>query len=100
MPGNDPIQAAREALEAGEFARAAELYEKLWDFRGAFEAARSGGDRPRALRYAIELDDPKAVHAMLAELTASEDGSRQALDVLARMRRHADAAPIAEQIGD
>lgn len=100
MPGNDPIQAAREALEAGEFARAADLYEKLWDFRGAFEAARSGGDRPRALRYAIELDDPKAVHAMLAELTASEEGSRQALDVLARMRRHADAAPIAEQIGD
>jgi tetratricopeptide (TPR) repeat protein len=100
VPGNDPIQAARDALEAGEFARAADLYEKLWDFRGAFEAARSGGDRPRALRYAIELDDPTAVHAMLAELTASEDGARQALDVLARMRRHADAAPIAEKIGD
>jgi serine/threonine-protein kinase len=100
VPGNDPIQAAREALEAGEFARAADLYEKLWDFRGAFEAARGGGDQPRALRYAIELDDPTAVHAMLTELTATEDGARQALDVLARMRRHAVAAPIAEKIGD
>ena len=100
MPGNDPIQAAREALEAGEFARAADLYEKLWDFRGAFEAARGGGDQPRALRYAIELDDPTAVHAMLTELTATEDGARQALEVLVRMRRHAVAAPIAEKIGD
>jgi hypothetical protein len=41
-------EAARAALEAGMHARAAELYEKLWDFRGALEAARAGGDLPRA----------------------------------------------------
>ena len=49
--------AAKRALESGEPARAAELYEKLWDFRGALEAARAARRSPRALRYALELDD-------------------------------------------
>ncbi|HEY0255592.1 MAG TPA: protein kinase, partial [Kofleriaceae bacterium] len=31
---------------------------------------------------------------------ATEDGSRAALDMLVRMRRHAEAAPIAERLGD
>ncbi|HWU90623.1 MAG TPA: hypothetical protein VN253_25330, partial [Kofleriaceae bacterium] len=83
--------AARAALARGDHARAAELFEKLWDFRGALEAARAGGDLPRALRYAIEVDDAAAMHDLLAELTATEDGARAALDVLVRMRRHADA---------
>src|ERR1044071_3361064 len=51
------LDAARAALAQGQHARAAELYEKLWDFRGALEAARAGGDLPRVLRYAIELGD-------------------------------------------
>ena len=37
---------------------------------------------------------------LLAELTATEEGARAALDVLVRMRRHADAAPLAERLGD
>jgi hypothetical protein len=48
-------RAAKAATEAGDHARAAELFEKLWDFRGAYDAARAGNDLPRALRYAIEL---------------------------------------------
>ncbi|MEJ7602811.1 MAG: protein kinase, partial [Kofleriaceae bacterium] len=96
----DPIVAAQAALADGQFSRAADLYEKLWDFRGAYEASRGGGDLPRALRYAIELNDPTAIHTMLEQLGIDEDGSRKALDVLTRMRRHAIAAPIAERIGD
>jgi serine/threonine-protein kinase len=92
--------AAALALARGEAVRAADLYEKLWDFRGALAAARAAADRPRALRYAIELADDAAVADLLGELTASDDGARAALDVLARMRRHADAAPIAERLGD
>jgi serine/threonine-protein kinase len=95
----DPAEAARAALAQGDHARAAELFEKLWDFRAALDAARAGGDLPRALRYAIEVDDTPAMHGLLAELTSTEDGGRAALDVLVRMRRHAEAAPLAERLG-
>ncbi|HEY1552093.1 MAG TPA: serine/threonine-protein kinase, partial [Kofleriaceae bacterium] len=93
-------EAARAALAAGQSSRAADLFEKLWDFRGALEAARAGGDLPRALRYAIELRDEPAATELIANLGASDDGSRSALDVLVRMRRHAEAAVIAEKLGD
>jgi serine/threonine protein kinase len=75
-------------------------YEKRWDFRGALEAARAAGDQPRALRYALEVHDEAAVTETLAQLTATDEGSRVALDLLAKLRRHADAAPIAERLGD
>ncbi|HZJ67548.1 MAG TPA: hypothetical protein VFD36_28790, partial [Kofleriaceae bacterium] len=92
--------AARAASAAGNHARAAEIYEKLWDFRGALGAAQAGGDLPRALRYAVELNDAAAVGDAMAQLTATDDGARTALDVLARLRRHAEAAPLAERLGD
>ncbi len=92
--------AAKLALTSGDPARAALLYEKLWDFRAALEAARAAGDRPRSLRYAIEAHDEPAVAELLAELTASDEGARAALDVLVRLRRPAEAAPVAERLGD
>ena len=96
---DDPIEAARQASAAGEHARAADLYEKLWDFRSALASARSAGDPPRALRYAIEVGDEAAIAELMGELTASDDGARTALGVLVRMRRHAEAAPLAEKLG-
>jgi eukaryotic-like serine/threonine-protein kinase len=93
------LDAARAALAQGQHARAAELYEKLWDFRGALEAARAGGDLPRVLRYAIELGDEAQIQAALGDLTGSDEGALQALEVLTRLRRHAEAAPLAERLG-
>lgn len=102
-------EAARAAFAAGDHGRAIELFEKVWDFRGALDAARAAGDLPRALRYAIELsataarseDDLRAERTeLLAALTATDEGARAALDVLVKMRRHADAAPIAERLGE
>jgi len=93
-------EAAVAASAAGHHARAAEIYERLWDFRGALGAARAGGDLARALRYAHELGDAAAVAEAMAALTATDDGARLALDVLVRLRRHADAAPLAERLGD
>ncbi|HSK00806.1 MAG TPA: hypothetical protein VK932_06180, partial [Kofleriaceae bacterium] len=80
-------EAARAALARGDHARAIELFEKVWDFRGALEAARAAGDLPRALRYAIELASDPEVAELLAALTAPEDGARAAHDVLAKLRR-------------
>jgi len=92
--------AARAATASGNHARAAEIYEKLWDFRGALAAAQAAGDTPRTLRYALELDDAVAASAALAQLTATDEGTRTALDLLTRLRRHADAAPLAERLGE
>jgi len=92
--------AAARAMGLGQHTRAADLYEKLWDFKGALVAARSAGDLPRALRYAIEVHDEIAFGELLATLRETEDGAKAALDVLGRMRRHAEAAPLAEQLGD
>ncbi|HEY0192171.1 MAG TPA: protein kinase [Kofleriaceae bacterium] len=96
----DPIASAHAAMAAGDHARAAGLYEKLWDFRGALAAARAAGDLPRALRYALELNDEAEIAPALAALTDTDDGARAALDVLVRLRRHAQAAPLAERLGD
>ncbi len=92
--------AAAKALATGEATRAADLYEKLWDFKGALAAARVANDLPRALRYSIEVHDDVAFAELLATLRTTEDGAKAALDILGRMRRHADAGPLAEEIGD
>jgi serine/threonine-protein kinase len=92
--------AARVASAEGNHARAAEIYEKLWDFRAALGAANAGGDLARALRYALELGDEAAVAEATHALTATDDGARTALEVLTRLRRHAAAAPLAERLGD
>ncbi len=93
-------EAAQKALLDGEPARAADLFEKVWDFRGALKAARAAGDLPRALRYALEVHDDAAADELRIELGATPEGSRAALEMLIRMRRHGDAAPIAERIGE
>jgi eukaryotic-like serine/threonine-protein kinase len=93
-------EAAAKALATGDPRRAADLYEKLWDFTAALGAARVAGDLPRALRYAIDIHDDAQVTELVTTLAATEDGARAALDVLVRMRRHREAAPLAEQLGD
>jgi serine/threonine-protein kinase len=97
---DDPAVAAKVASTAGDHAKAADLYEKLWDFASALAEAKLAGDQPRALRYALEVNDPVQIEALMAVLTGTDEGAKQALDVLVRMRRHADAAPLAEKLGD
>lgn len=64
-------EAAVAAAAAGHHARAAEIYERLWDLRGALGAARAGGDLARALRYALELGDAAATAEVMSALTAT-----------------------------
>ncbi len=92
--------AARRATAAGQHGKAADLYEKLWDFRSALASARAAGDQGRALRDALELHDEPLARALLGELTTTDDGAKLALDVLVRMRRHGDAARLAERLGN
>src|SRR5204862_6146837 len=67
------LEAAQLALAQGAHGRAADIFEKLWDFRGALAAAKAGGDLPRALRYAIEVDDAPEIAELLKLLGATDD---------------------------
>jgi eukaryotic-like serine/threonine-protein kinase len=49
-----PEAAAQLWVEAGEPLKAAQLFEKLWRFEDALPLALEGGDRPYAIRLAIE----------------------------------------------
>jgi len=93
-------EAAEAALAAGLPARAGVLYELVWDWAKAARAFRTAGDLPRALGDAIEARDEALIAEIAAQLTATDDGSRSALDVYARHRRHGDAAALAERLGD
>ncbi len=93
-------EAAALALDRGQPARAAGLYEAIWEFGAATRAARLAGDRPLALRLAAAARDDAAIAELTAELGATDDGARTALDVLARARRHAEAAALAERLGE
>jgi serine/threonine-protein kinase len=92
--------AAAAAAAAGEHGRAADLYEKLWQFGPAAHAARAAGDAPRALRLALEARDQPLIDELHAQLTATDDGARTAMDLYTRARRHGEAAQLAERLGE
>ena len=92
--------AAAAAAAAGEHVRAADLYEKLWQFGPAARAARAAGDAPRALRLALEARDQPLIDELHAQLTATDDGARIAMDLYTRARRHGEAAQLAERLGE
>lgn len=91
--------AAEAALTQGRWAEAARLFEQLWDFARACQAARAGGDLPRALRNAVAARDEATVAALIAELAVDDDGRRATAALLAQLRRHGDAAELYEAAG-
>ncbi len=93
-------EAARAAAAAGDHAAAAALWERIWEFAAAARAWQAAGEAGRALRAAIEAKDEALVDELGRALTATDDGARIALDVLARQRRHGAAAELAERLGE
>jgi len=107
-------EAARELEQEGLHRRAAQLYEQLWDFRSAARAYHAAGDLPPALSNLLQLRDPGAVEALVAQVeranpsvaamcaTASE--KRGAWLVAARLYRAGqkpeEAARCYEQAGE
>src|SRR5262249_43707298 len=47
-------EAAAEARRTGDLVRAQQLYERIWDWRGAAAVARERNDRPELLRLLLE----------------------------------------------
>ncbi len=112
MPINDPqdvealtaagrhADAARAAAEGGDHTRAATIWERIWEFAAAARAWQAAGDPGRALRAAIEAKDEALIAELAAQLGATDEGARVALEVFARQRRHGPAAELAERVGD
>jgi tetratricopeptide (TPR) repeat protein len=93
--------AAATARAAGLHARAAELYEKLWDFAAAAECARAAGDAEGELRNLLDAKADDAATALAARL-ADESAARGALAarVLEARRRPGQAARLQERLGE
>ena len=74
-------EAAELLLARTEHARAAELFEQLWDFAAAARAARAAGDLPRALENALRGRDQQAAAELVAlvVVSAGEDGAALAI---------------------
>ena len=94
------VDAAALALRDGDAGRAAKIYEQIWDFGSAARAAHAGGDLPNALRYALDARDAPFTRELLGRLTSTDEGSRAAVDILARARQYDQAAALAERVGD
>ena len=94
------VEAAALALRDGDAGRAAKIYEQIWDFAAAAHAAHAGGDLPSALRYALDARDAPFTRELLGRLTSTDDGTRAAVDILARARQYDQAAALAERVGD
>lgn len=85
-PG-DLAREAGDALSAGDFARATELYERACDFRSAASAALAGGELARAVQLAVlggEADVLARASARLAAERPRGEVLRVASDLAAR----------------
>ncbi len=93
---------AAEAASAGHaYARAADLYERIWDFAAAASCAEDAGDLPRALANALEAKDQARAERLAKTLEAQGDeGKREALRVFAARRHFRSAAKLAEALGE
>ncbi|MCB9557568.1 MAG: protein kinase [Deltaproteobacteria bacterium] len=66
------LAGAAAAFERAEaWARAASLYEQIWDFAAALRVAARGGDLPRALRNALRLGDPLALRELRGKIESA-----------------------------
>ncbi len=97
-------EAAAALAERGgraDLERAIAIYERLWNFRAAAALARKLGDRPRALRLALEAKDPAELAAAAAELErASPEERRAAVQLYEARRMWQEAAVLSESLGE
>ncbi len=92
--------AARAATVQGDHARAAVLWERIWDFGAAAAAWRAAGELGRALRAAVEARAEPLITELTTLLGTTDEGARVALEIFGRQRRHGPAAELAERLGE
>ena len=90
-------EGARVAAERGELGRAIALYERVWRFADAWPLALKLGDRPLAVRLALDANLPGRA-AEIAEETPAE-GLLAVAEAFAARGRTFEAARTAERAG-
>ncbi|MDZ4697094.1 MAG: serine/threonine-protein kinase [Deltaproteobacteria bacterium] len=95
-----PEAAAQHWVDAGEPLKAAQLFEKLWRFEDALSLALEAGDRPYAIRLAIEagLSDRARTIARVVPADANDELLRVSAAFAGR-GLFEDAAVAAERAG-
>ncbi len=93
-------EAAAEALRLGDLARAQQLYERIWDWRGAAAVARQRGDRPELLRLLLEARDFTEAAVVGESLHAGTPVEQErGAETYERRRMWAEAAALRERLG-
>jgi serine/threonine-protein kinase len=93
-------EAADALRRAGDLEAAQAMYEKIWDFRSAAEAARERGDRPALLRLLIDAKAwSEAAQVGDALRSAAPGEQARAAEVYERRRMWAEAAALREGLG-
>lgn len=95
------VEAAKLCIERNELARAIRLYERVWHFADAVPIAMRLGDRPLAVRLALDAGLPDRAAEIAAAIP--DDGRaelRAAADAFASRGRHFEAARTAERALD
>jgi serine/threonine-protein kinase len=95
------VEAARQCVEGGDLPRAISLLERVWQFREAIPLALTLGDRPLAVRLALDASLPEQaveLAAQIADDAPIELGA--AADAFASRGRHFEAARTAERAAD
>ena len=100
VAAGDYAGAARCAATAGDLRRAIQLYERIWRFADAIPLAEQLGDRPAAVRLALDAGQPAHAQAIAAAIADQHVAELIAVvDVFAGRGRFAEAAQAAERAG-
>jgi tetratricopeptide (TPR) repeat protein len=91
--------AAARLLEHGQAARAAALYESLFEHRAALSAYEAAGDVVAAVRIAMRLGDADALHRLVSDAIAQGQGDTL-ITALQRAGQHAEVGRVYRARGE
>ncbi|MBX3247256.1 MAG: protein kinase [Myxococcales bacterium] len=93
-------EAANLCLQAGDPARASDLFAAVWDWPAAIRAAEQAGRYAHAYRHALEANDRGALTRLLGVLPDHPDQAVEAAGAAERKGRVVDAARLHAAAGD
>jgi tetratricopeptide (TPR) repeat protein len=91
--------AATRLLEHGQAARAAALYESLFEHRAALSAYEAAGDIVAAVRIAMRLGDADALRRLVSDAIAAGQGDTL-ITALQRAGQHAEVGRVYKARGE
>lgn len=101
MAAGQYADAAACARSRGEHARAATLYERIWDHAAAAMCAESAGDLPRAVKNAVDSRDAALLARFLASAKQADAAvQKKVAAILEGRRKFAAAGELAELSGE